>query len=93
MKNNTTLLNGETSCHQPTDPIGVKLGKTLGLSLIMSLALVGNLLVILVFKRNLTTRTNTNYFIVNMAVSDLLFPLFVWPTKTTQFGRNPVDGF
>ena len=89
MKNNTSLLNEETSCHQPTDTIGVKLGKTLGLSLIMSLALVGNLLVILVFKRNLATRTNTNYFIVNMAVSDLLFPLIVWPAKTNEFWSEP----
>ena len=89
MKNNTTLLNEETSCHQSTDPIGLKLGKTLGLSVIMSLALVGNLLVILVFKRNLTTRTNTNYFIVNMAVSDLLFPLIVWPAKTNEFWSEP----
>ena len=84
MKNNTSLLYEEISCPQSTDQIGVKLGKTLGLSVIMSLTLVGNLLVILVFKRNLTTRTNTNYFIINMAVSDLLFPLFVWPRETAN---------
>ena len=89
MKNNTTLLNEDTSCHQSTESIGVKLGKTFGLSVIMSCALVGNLLVILVFKRNLATRTNTNYFIVNMAVSDLLLPLFVWPTRTMQFWSEP----
>ena len=93
MENNTTLLNEETSCLQPTDPIGVKLGKTLGLSVIMSLALVGNLLVILVFKRNLATRTNTNYFVVNMAVSDLLFPLIVWPKATAQFWSEPARWF
>ena len=89
MENNTTLLNEETSCLQPTDPVGVKLGKTLGLSIIMFSSLVGNLLVILVFERNLTTRTNTNYFVVNMAVSDLLFPLIVWPAKTNEFWSEP----
>ena len=86
-------LNEETSCHQFTDPISVKLGKTLGLSVIMSLALVGNLFVIIVFKRNLTTRTNTNCFIVNMAVSDLLFPFFVWPKETSQFWSEPARWF
>ena len=86
IENNTSLRDEEISCREPaTDPIGIKLGKTLSICLLMSWALVGNLLVILVFKRNLATRTNTNCFVVNMAVSDLLFPLFLWPKETSQF--------
>ena len=37
---------------------------------------VGNLLVILTVYINKNLRTSTNYFIVSMAVSDILFPLF-----------------
>ena len=38
---------------------------------------VGNLMVILIVYRNKNLRTSTNYFIVNMSVSDILSPLFV----------------
>ena len=38
---------------------------------------VGNLLVILTVYINKNLRTSTNYFIVSMSVSDILFPLFV----------------
>lgn len=42
-------------------------------------AFVGNILVTAVFLMNTTIRTSTNYFIVNMAVSDLLSTLTNWP--------------
>ena len=42
-------------------------------------AFIGNILVALVFLMNATLRTSTNYFIVNMAVSDLLSALTNWP--------------
>ena len=37
----------------------------------------GNLLVILTVYRNKNLRTSTNYFIVSMSVSDILFPLMI----------------
>ena len=42
-------------------------------------AFVGNILVTAIFLINTTIRTSTNYFIVNMAVSDLLSTLTNWP--------------
>lgn len=42
-------------------------------------AFVGNILVTAIFLMNTTIRTSTNYFIVNMAVSDLLSTLTNWP--------------
>ncbi|XP_021356919.1 neuropeptide FF receptor 1-like, partial [Mizuhopecten yessoensis] len=45
-------------------------------AVIILTALVGNLLVILVVVKNKRMRTTTNYFIVNLAVSDLM--VIVW---------------
>lgn len=42
-------------------------------------AFIGNLLVVVTFLKTPSLRTSTNYFIVNMAVSDLLLALMNWP--------------
>ena len=48
------------------------------LSLISMAALVGNILVVATVVKTPSLRTSTNYYIVNMAFSDLLGPLFNW---------------
>ena len=45
------------------------------------LSLIGNFLVVAVFYRNKTLRTPVHYFIVNMAVSDLIIPVVVLPIE------------
>ena len=47
--------------------------------LVLFLSLTGNFLVVTVFYRNKTLRTPVHYFIVNMAVSDLIFPVVFLP--------------
>ena len=47
--------------------------------LVLFLSLMGNLLVVAVFYRNKTLRTPVHYFIVNMAISDLIIPVVVLP--------------
>ena len=47
-------------------------------------AFVGNALVTVAFLMNATLRTSPNYFIVNMAVSDLFSALTVWPLYATE---------
>ena len=47
-------------------------------------AFVGNILVTVAFLMNATLRTSPNYFIVNMAVSDLFSALTVWPLYATE---------
>ena len=47
-------------------------------------AFVGNFLVTVIFLMNTTLRRSTNYFIVNMAVSDLLSTLTNWPLYATD---------
>lgn len=48
---------------------------------IFFIALLGNSLVCYVFYANIRMRTLTNYFIVNLAVSDILIALFCVPTS------------
>ena len=47
--------------------------------LVLFLSLTGNFLVVAVFYRNKTLRTPVHYFIVNMAISDLMIPVVFLP--------------
>ena len=62
---------------------------TLTLSLISTAALIGNVLVGTTFIKTPSLRTSTNYYIVNMAVSDLLGPLFNWPLYASEGMLTP----
>ena len=53
-------------------------------SFILIWTLVGNILVIAVIFGNQGLRTNFNYLIVNMAISDLAVPLFSLPLKIAE---------
>ena len=54
------------------------------LSLVSISAFVGNILVTVAFFRNASLRTSPNYFIVNMAASDLVSALTIWPLYATE---------
>ena len=45
---------------------------------------VGNIFIIIIVYKNRDLRKTINYFIVNMALSDLVFPLMVLPAEITQ---------
>ena len=86
MENNTSA----PVCEQPYEvDMGVTVGRTVGLSLAGVASLVGNLLVLIIFKRNPSTRTNTNFFIVNMAAADLLLPIFGLPFRLVKILLGP----
>ena len=79
-------------CTGPSPPISVKITIY---SVLMSFSLIGNLSVVAVFYRNKTLRTTVHYFIVNMAISDLIMPLIYLPwvtSKTCLDGLWLVDG-
>ena len=79
MENSTT--DGH-ACPAPYDAgIGEKVGRTLSLALLMAVTLVGNSLVIWVFKGSPALRTNLNYFMINMVASDLLYPFVLLPRE------------
>ena len=57
---------------------------TTAFSVVSTFALVGNILVTTVFLINKTLRTSKYYFIVNMAVGDLLSAVSTWPLYDTE---------
>ena len=65
------------------------------ISIVSIVAFVGNTLVILTFLQSPTLKTSTNYFIVNMAISDLLSSSTNWPlyaTEGVQYSKPAIDG-
>ena len=53
-------------------------------SIVLLVALIGNVLIILVFSKYKPLRKSINYFVVNMAVSDLFTPLIIMPFTIAQ---------
>ena len=68
--------NNTTSCIITEDQIAAKVCKTLAYCLLLVVSLLGNTLIVMVVYRDNKMRTTTNLLIVNMAVSDLLVPIF-----------------
>ena len=85
MANNTTDVNEQiTSCIITEDPMAAKVCKTLAYSLLLAVSLLGNTLIIMVVCRDEKMKTTTNLLIVNMAVSDLLVPIFAMPRANVE---------
>ena len=65
------------------------------ISIVSVVAFVGNTLVIVTFLLSPTLKTSTNYFIVNMAISDLLSSSTNWPlyaTEGVRYSKPTIDG-
>ena len=64
------------------------------ISLVSVASFVGNSLVTIAFLMNAALRTSTNYFMFNMAISDLLSSLTNWPLSATErlLSRNFMIG-
>ena len=78
-----TTVNGSLTCSSPFNPTAAKLGKTFACCLILVVSLLGNSFIgILVYKTH-TLRKPINFFIVNMAMSDLLFAILLFPRELT----------
>ena len=73
-----TTANGSI-CASPLNPMAEKVGKAFAYSLILFVSLVGNSLVVIIVFKTKSSRKPINLFIVNMAMSDLLYPVFYFP--------------
>ena len=84
--NTTRVLNGTklSNCSSPHNLSAEKIGKTFAYCLILVVSLAGNSFIgILVYKTK-TMRKTINFMIVNMAMSDLLFPIFALPVTLAE---------
>ena len=80
MKNSTHINHGDlVSC-----PYAVSIFFTTTIAVISSAAFIGNILVFVAVCKTTSLRTSTNYYYVNMAVSDFLSSLVTWPLYLTD---------
>ena len=61
-----------------------KVGQTFAWCLFLVVSLVGNTLIVIIIYKTKTLRTTTNYFILNMAISDLLLPILIFPSSLIE---------
>jgi len=85
---NATLSLHDKACDTLDNSFSVKIGMILVFSAIMSSSLVGNALIIAIVHQRKDLRKTTNYFIVNMAVSDFVYPLSVIPFRFVKIASS-----
>ena len=78
-ENVNTSMNGTQSSSCSSNPTAEKIGITFAYCLILIVSLAGNTLIGIIVYKTKTIRKPINFFIVNMAISDLLFPIIVIP--------------
>ena len=86
---NQSLFNA-TNCTTKTPyfcPSG-KAWRITVLSLLVLCSLVGNILFTAVFFKSSELRSAVNYLVVNMAISDLVYPVFVLPWRMAEIYLN-----
>ena len=80
-----TTTNGTEPGNCPSNPLAAKIGKTFAYCLIFLVSLSGNTVIGIIVYKTKTMRKPINFFILNMALSDLLFPIFVIPHVIQTF--------
>lgn len=80
-----TTANGASSwsCSRLINPVADKIGQTIAYNLILLSSRVGNSFIVLIIYKTTTLRRPINMLIANMAMSDLLFPIFLTPVRLT----------
>lgn len=78
--NLNTTVNGTSVCSNPT---AGKIGITFAYGVILLASLAGNTFIGITVYKAKTMRRSINVFIANMAMSDLLFPIFLFPRVIT----------
>lgn len=82
-RNFNTTMNGTrpTSCFNPT---AETVGKTFAYFVFIIASLTGNTFIVIIVLKTKTMRKTVNFFIVNTATSDLLFPIILLPFMLTE---------
>ena len=73
---NTTMNGTQLPTSSFSNPAAEKIGKTFAYCLIFIVSLAGNTLIGIIVYKAKTMRKTNNFLIVNMAMSDLLLPIF-----------------
>ncbi len=82
-----TTTNGTQSSIQSSscyNPAAARIGRTFAYCLIIVVSMAGNIFIGIIVYKTKAMRKPINFLIVNMAMSDLLLPIFPIPEKITQ---------
>ena len=83
---NSTVNGAIESCFEAQlNSNALKIGGTVTLYLIFIVSLAGDSLIVIIVYKTPNLRKPINYFIANMASSDLLFPIFRVPWRMFYF--------
>ncbi|XP_073249916.1 RYamide receptor-like [Porites lutea] len=85
---NSTTGNGSIESSSCFSTTAYKIGGTIALSLIIAVSLMANSFIVLIVYKTPTLRKPINYFIANMAMSDLLYSLFLPPRNLSLLHTN-----
>ena len=81
-------MNGTQPSNCYLNPTAEKMGKTFAYCLIILVSLTGNTAIEIIVYKMKTMRKPINFLVVNMAMSDLLFPIFVIPQDIQELYIN-----
>ena len=76
-----STVNGSSGSWSCFDFTALKIGGTVAFCLIIIISLVANSLIVILVCKTPNLKKPINYFIANMALSDLLYPIFVMPSS------------
>ena len=82
--NITANESSSSNCYSLINPVVQKLVPTVASGLILVVSLIGNSLIVIIVFKTPTLRKPMNFMIVNMAISDLLFPIFLFPLNLVE---------
>ena len=85
---NSTTGNGSIESSSCFSTTAYKIGQTIALSLIIAVSLMANSFIVLIVYKTPTLRKPINYIIANMAMSDLLLPIFWLPSRLSLLRTN-----
>ncbi|XP_020611141.1 neuropeptide FF receptor 1-like [Orbicella faveolata] len=83
-ENVNTTMNGTQPSSCPSASTAEKIGSTFAYCLIFIVSLTGNTVIGIIVYKTKTMRKPINFFIVNMATSDLLHPIIVIPRRIQE---------
>ena len=89
MNNSTETASTISVCSNGINVSALTIGLTIGLSLVLVVSLAGNSAIGVIVYKTPSLRKPINYLIMNMAMSDLIFPLILIPWRLVSLNTSP----
>lgn len=88
LSNSSSSIRRTLKCDILDASLAVQIAQFVALSLTLLISLAGNILILLTLIKRQELRKTMNCFILNMAVSDLLYPLSIIPVRLIEIVTN-----